>query len=205
MVYHNDYTIMRGLAMDFPNDQNVWDIGDQYMFGPSFLVCPVHQYKERQREVYFPAGTGWYDLYSGQYTEGGQTAMAEAPYERMPIFVKAGSIIPVGPEIQHTAEKQDGPIDIYVYTGKDGDFALYEDEGTNYGYEQGQFSSIRFTWSEEANSLTIHAREGSFEGMPSERTFRIRVVSPEKPAGMLSAIEPMKEINYTGEEVIINN
>ena len=205
MVYHNDYTIMRGLAMDFPNDQNVWDIGDQYMFGPSFLVCPVHQYKERQREVYFPAGTGWYDLYSGQYTEGGKTAIAEAPYERMPVFVKAGSIIPVGPEIQHTAEKQDGPIDIYVYSGKDGDFALYEDEGTNYGYEQGQFSSIRFTWSEEAKSLTIHAREGSFEGMPSERTFRIRMVSPEKPAGMLSAVEPMKEINYTGEEVIINN
>jgi alpha-D-xyloside xylohydrolase len=133
----NDYTIMRGLAMDFPTDKGVYNIGDQYLFGPALMVCPVHVYKAREREVYFPAGSGWYDFYSGKYSEGGLTMAVPAPYERMPLFVKAGSIVPVGPEIEYTAQKPADPVTLYVYTGADASFTLYEDEGTNYNYEKG--------------------------------------------------------------------
>ena len=99
-VYHQGYTIMRGLAMDFPEDKDIRNIPDQYMFGPSLMVCPVCKYKARQREVCFPDMIEWYDLYSGTHFSGGQTLNAPAPYNRMPLFVPEGSIIPVGPETE---------------------------------------------------------------------------------------------------------
>ena len=109
-AYHDNYTIMRGLAMDFAKDTAVLNIGDQYMFGSSLLINPVYEYKQRSREVYLPKCAGWYDLYSGKWYAGGQKINADAPYERMPVFVKAGSIIPFGPELQYTLKNLQIPL-----------------------------------------------------------------------------------------------
>jgi alpha-D-xyloside xylohydrolase len=202
-VYHNDYTIMRGLPMDFPQDVRVRNIDDQYMFGFALMICPVYNYKERQRDVYFPNNGGWYNLYSGEYIAGGQKISVAAPYERMPVFVKEGSIIPVGPEIEYTGEKKDSPIDLYVYTGKDASFELYEDEGSNYNYENGKFSKIKITYSEENKKLTIHAREGEYDGMMKDRVFRVIVVTRNQPVEILAEIEDAETVNYVGQQVDI--
>jgi len=202
-VYHHDYTMMRGLAMDFAADKRVLNIDDQYLFGPSLMVCPVYHYGDRQRDVYFPNNGGWYNLYSGKYLAGGQKQNVDAPYERMPLYVREGSIIPVGPEIEYASEKPDAPIDLYVYTGKDASFELYEDENTNYDYEKGVFSTIQFNYSEADRKLTIEARNGQFPGMIENRTFRIIVVSPDSPVAMLDESAVKQEIQYNGEEVSI--
>jgi alpha-D-xyloside xylohydrolase len=175
-AYHNDYTIMRGLVMDFAHDKNVHNIGDQYMFGPSLLINPVYTYQARQRNVYLPAGSGWYDLYSGRYERGGRTITAAAPYERMPIFVREGSILPFGPALQYTAEKKADTIVLQVYQGADGSFTLYEDEGLNYNYEKGMFSNIGFTYSEKDQTLTVAKREGQFPGMMKDRVFIVKYI-----------------------------
>src|SRR5436190_6093637 len=133
-AYHNNYTIMRGLVMDFSKDTAVLNIGDQYLFGPSLLINPVCKDKQTTREVYLPKSAGWYDLYSGKWYAGGQKIIANAPYEKIPVFVKAGSIIPFGPELQYTSEKPADTIMLNIYTGADSSFNLYEDEGTNYNY-----------------------------------------------------------------------
>ena len=203
-VYHKDYTIMRGLAMDFPHDKRVLNIGDQYMFGSALMVCPVYKYTDRQRDVYFPNNGGWYNFYSGEYVAGGQKLNVEAPYERMPLFVREGSIIPAGPEIEYTNQKPGAPIDIYVYTGKDASFELYEDESTNYNYENGKFSTIRFEYSEEDQKLTIFAREGEFDGMIKERDFRIHKISRDNAVPFLSEKGYVETINYKGEKAALN-
>ncbi len=202
-VYQNDYTIMRGLAMDFPTDKRVQNISDEYMFGPALLVCPVYKYKERSREVYFPNNGGWYNLYSGEYVAGGQKVIVDAPFEKMPLFVREGSIVPVGPEIEYTDQKPDAPIDLYVYTGKDASFTLYEDEGTNYNYEKGKFSLIRFDYSEENKTLIIGKREGEFNGMVANRGFKIYIISKDKPAAMLSEQLNPTTVEYNGEEITV--
>ncbi|MBN1791402.1 MAG: DUF5110 domain-containing protein [Bacteroidales bacterium] len=203
MVWLNDYTIMRGLAMDFSADAGVFNIGDQYMFGPSFLVCPVYTYKAREREVYFPAGAGWYDFYTGKYTNGGQKLAVTAPYDRMPLFVKAGSIVPIGPEIEFTAQKPADPVTLYVYAGSDASFTLYEDEGVNYNYEKGSYATIPITYSESTGELTIGDRTGEFQGMLKERTFQVVWISRDKPVGYKPDIKPMATIKYTGQKTII--
>lgn len=203
-VYHHNYTIMRGLAMDFTSDNNVYDIGDQYMFGPAFMVCPVYEYKARHREVYFPKKMGWYDLYTGNYQEGGTKKTVKAPYERMPLFVKEGSIIPVGPEIQYTTEKQPNLIDLYVYTGADGNFELYEDENVNYNYEKGKFAIIPFRYDENQKKLFIGDRQGTYPGMLSTRKFNVIVVSRKNPVGFLSEKVKGTLVEYNGKQVEIN-
>lgn len=202
-VYHNDYTIMRGLAMDFPNDKEVFDIGDQFMFGPSLLVSPVYEYAARNRDIYFPEGSGWYDIYSGEFVEGGQKLNINAPYERMPLYVREGSIIAAGPEIEYTDEKPEAPIDIYVFTGANAQFELYEDEGTNYNYENGAFSIIGFYFSENDQTLTIKKREGDFEGMLHNRVFRIHKISQDNAAAFLSEECFVQKANYSGEKLVI--
>lgn len=167
------YTLMRGLVMDFGHDTAAYDISDEFMLGPSLLVAPVTQYKAREREVYLPAGQGWYDFYSGKFVNGGQSIQADAPYERMPVFVKEGSILPQGPDLQYTAEKAADTITLYVYTGRNADFALYEDEGTNYNYEKGVYSLIPLHYEQATGSLTIGRRQGAYKGMLNKRTFRI--------------------------------
>jgi alpha-D-xyloside xylohydrolase len=201
MTHFNDYTIMRPLAMDYGSDQNVANIGDQYMFGASLMVCPVYEYKARTRKVYFPAGEGWYDVYSGKYLAGGQPRNVDAPYNRMPLFAAAGSILPLGDAIQHTKENQKD-LTLYVYGGKDGTFTLYEDEGTNYNYEKGAYATIPFTYNDATKTLTIGARTGEFPGMNRERDFRIVWVSRDNPVG-IDAPKGWESVHYDGGELTI--
>ena len=181
MTWFNDYTIMRALVMDFPEDNNVVNIGDQYMFGPAIMACPVYEYKARNREVYFPVNDGWYDLYTGNFIEGGQTLTVDAPYDRMPLFASAGSIIPYGPEIMYSDEKQAEEITLFVYAGKDGSFTLYEDEGVNYNYEKGEYANISFVYNDVDKTLEIGDRQGDFVGMLKERVFNIVYVNESAP------------------------
>lgn len=202
-AYHNNYTLMRGLVMDFSSDTVVNNIGDQFMFGPSLLVNPVYNYKERQRLLYLPAGQGWYDLYSGKYFKGGQHIIADAPYEKMPVYVKEGSIIPFGPEIQYTSQKKADTITLYVYTGRNAAFTLYEDEGLNYNYEKGRFSNIDFEYNQAAKALSIGQRQGSFDGMLKERAFVIKWINPSDPQPMEFNKAEDKIIIYTGKNVVV--
>ncbi len=199
----NDYTMMRGLAMDFSLDTKVFDITDQYMFGPSLMVNPVTEYKTRTRKVYLPGAYGWYDLRSGKYYEGGEVIEADAPYDYMPVFVREGSVIPFGPDIQYTSEKPVDPITLYVYAGTDGSFELYEDEGDNYNYESGAYTLIPFTYSEADNTLTVGTRTGEFSGMLQNRTFGVVRVSGERAVKLDFNRTPDVTINYTGEEITV--
>lgn len=201
-VYHQDYTIMRALVMDFGDDKKVNNIGDQFMFGPNLLINPVTEYKATKREVYLPSTTNWYNLYDGKFVEGGQTITADAPYERMPIYVKEGAIIPYGPAIQYTAEKPADTIALYVYAGKNGQFALYEDENTNYNYTEGHYLTIPFSYDDAAKTLTIGKQQGNgFEGMLKERTFNVIYVSKDQPWGLEFDAQTGKVVQYNGNEV----
>jgi alpha-D-xyloside xylohydrolase len=202
-AYHKDYTIMRGLAMDFASDKNVLNIGDQFMFGPSLLINPVYTYKATSRNVYLPAGTGWYDFYTGKYEAGGMEITADAPYERMPLFVREGSIIPTGPTLQYTAEKPADVITLFVYAGKDATFTLYEDEDLNYNYEKGAFAEIVFNWNEATKTLTIGNRNGSFTGMMDKRIFNVVVISKDKPSAMDFNAKPAKSVKYSGRQIVV--
>jgi alpha-D-xyloside xylohydrolase len=189
---------MRGLVMDFPGDRKAWNVADQYMFGPAFLVAPVTQFKARTRQVYLPAGTSWYDFYTGRSEAGGRTIKADAPYERMPLFVRAGSIVPIGPEIQHTAQAPGGPVTLNVYTGADGQFSLYEDDGTSMQYANGQFARIPMRYDERTGTLTVGAREGSYPGMAVNRTINIRWMTPGRARALELDGKADAAINYTG-------
>jgi alpha-D-xyloside xylohydrolase len=197
-TYHRDGTIMRGLVMDFPGDRKAWNVADQYMFGPAFLVAPVTQFKARSRQVYLPAGTSWYDFYTGRMEAGGRSVDAAAPFERMPLFVRAGSIVPVGPEIQHTGEAPSAPITLHVYTGADGQFALYEDDGTSMEYANGRFARIPVRYEERTGTLTLGAREGSFPTMAVTRTVNIRWMTPAKARPLDLDGKPDATVTYTG-------
>ncbi len=198
MVTQNDYTIMRALVMDFGNDSNVLSIGDQFMFGPALLVNPITEYKARTRAVYLPAWTGWYDLKSGRRYDGGETIQADAPYGDIPVFVREGSIIPCGPEIQNTTEKPADPIRFFIYTGADGSFTLYEDEGVNYNYEKGMYSMIPLSYSEKDHLLTIGKRQSEFPGMLTTRTFEIVWIGEQKPSGLNFESKPDVTVTYDG-------
>lgn len=202
-TYHKDATIMRGLVFDFANDKAVTNIGDQYMFGPSLLINPVHQYKSRKRTLYLPKGQGWYDLYTGKFFTGGQEITVDAPYETTPVYVKEGSIIPAGPAVQFTDEKPVDPVTLYVYGGKDAVFTLYEDENLNYNYEKNAFSTITFTYNEAAKTLTIEDRKGSFTGMLKKRTFYVKLINAAKPAALDFEEKAGIKVNYTGKKQTI--
>jgi alpha-D-xyloside xylohydrolase len=202
-TWHHDYTLMRGLVMDFTSDKQALAVSDQFMLGPSLLINPVYSYKVNSRTVYLPAGQGWYDLYTGKYYTGGQTVMAAAPYERVPVFIKEGSIIPTGPALQYTTEKKPDPLTLFVYTGKDAHFELYEDEGTNYNYEKGVFAALQFNYSEAAHTFTISGRKGNFPGMLQQRTFRIVKIDPSQPQGMQWETVPVKTVRYNGKQVSV--
>jgi alpha-D-xyloside xylohydrolase len=198
MTYFNDYTMMRALVMDFSKDQKVNDIGDQYMFGNSLMVCPVYTYQATDREVYFPATTGWYDFYTGAFIEGGQKLRVDAPYSRIPLFIREGAIIPFGPEIQYTDEKKPEQITFYLFAGKNGTFTLYEDEGVNYNYEKGAFATIDFRYDDASQTLEIGERQGAFNGMLPERTFHIVCVDKNRPQGVNPDAKGI-EVRYTGQ------
>ena len=202
-VHFKDYTIMRALPMDFPGDSSVNGISDQWMFGPAFMPCPVYEYKARTREVYLPVNSDWYDFYTGTLIPGGRTITADAPYGRMPLYVRAGSIVPFGPAMEWSDEKAADPVRIYVYKGANGTFTLYEDENLNYAYEKGAYSTITFNYDEYSHRLEIEARKGSFPGMLAERTFVVVPVSGTNPV----AFDPDKEgimVKYTGKRVVLD-
>lgn len=200
--YFNDYTIMRPLVMDFENDKNVLNIDDQYMFGPDLMICPVYRYKARTREVYFPEGAGWYNLYDGKFTSGGEKQVVAAPYERMPIYVAAGSILPVGKLIQNTSQSQTD-LTLYVYAGKNGTFTLYEDENTNYNYEKGAYSTIEFTYNDQTKMLDIAERQGGFSGMIKDRNFQLVFVNSTRQIGIDDIQSGVKMIHYTGDKTSV--
>lgn len=202
MTHFDDYTIMRPLVMDFEKDAQVLNIGDQFMFGPSILVNPVYEYGARSRKVYLPASTGWYDFYTGAYQRGEQTIDAPAPYERIPLYVREGAIIPVGPDIQYATEVQPKEVTIFVYAGQNGKFTLYEDEGTNYNYEKGQYSMIELTYDESQKTLVIGQRKGEFNGMAKERTFNVVLVDKDAPIGFSKDAKGQK-VDYNGEQIHI--
>lgn len=199
MTWFDDYTIMRPLVMDFTSDANVNDIGDQFMFGSAFMVSPVYKYGDRTRKMYFPKCEGWYDFYTGSYQDGGETREVKAPYERVPLYVRAGSIVPFGEDMQYTDEKPADHIILYVYEGADGEFILYEDEGVNYNYEKGMYTMIPMKYDDKEHTLTIGERKGSYPGMVGERTFTVVPVSKEKARPFNLKAKGI-EVKYTGGE-----
>ena len=176
-VHLSDYTIMRGLVMDFNGDPHVYNIKDQWMFGPALMACPVGYYKARNRSVYFPRQSGWYDLYTGEFIAGGQRLIVDAPYERIPVYVREGSILPFGPALQYSDERPAELINLYVYAGSDGQFLLYEDEGTNYNYEKGKYATIDIHYDDASRTITFGKRNGSYSGMLKQRRFNVVLVS----------------------------
>jgi alpha-D-xyloside xylohydrolase len=194
-------TMMRPLVMDFRSDVKARIVTDQYMFGPAFLVNPVIEYKVRSRTVYLPAGSAWYDFWTGKRLAGATTVTADAPLETMPLFIRAGSIVPVGPDQQYIGEKSREQLTLYVYAGQDGQFSLYEDDGGTYGYERGQFSRIPMSWNDSTRTLTIRTRAGSFPGMPASRTFNVVLVSPATAIGYAGAGAAGRSVRYTGQAV----
>jgi alpha-D-xyloside xylohydrolase len=210
----NQSTMMRALMMDFANDKQSLDINDEYMFGKSLLVCPVtkpmysKETKEdfstlKSRELYLPGGTEWYDFWTGNKFTGGQTIYKESPIDIIPLYVKAGSILPIGPEVQFTTEKKWDNLEIRVYEGANGEYTLYEDENDNYDYEKGVFSTITFSWDDIKKTLTITDRNGTFPGMLAERKFNIVKVTKNKGTGTDAVEKIDKVIPYKGEKVVI--
>jgi alpha-D-xyloside xylohydrolase len=197
-------TIMRPLVMDFPADARAHVIADQYMFGPAFLVSPVTTYKARSRLTYLPLGAGWYDFWTGEFFPGGQAIDAPAPFDRMPLYMRTGSIVPFGPELQRTDEKPADPITLFVYAGADGAFTLYEDDGLTYDYEKGAFARIPLRWDDAKDTLTIAKREGSFPGMLAERTFQVVLVSKDRRVGFSFEPRPGRTVRYAGDAVEID-
>jgi alpha-D-xyloside xylohydrolase len=197
MVTDQGYTMMRPLVMDFPEDTDVHNIDDQYLWGPSMLVCPVINAGATSRSVYLPAGTTWTDFWTGTEYAGGQTITAAAPIDKMPLYLRAGSVLPYGPSIEYAMESVD-PMEIRVYPGADGSFTLYEDEGDNYNYESGTYATIPFSWDDTNDVLTIGAREGSFPGMLGSRTFRIVRVGVGQGTGIPQTATADQTVTYDG-------
>ena len=195
-VSANDGTFMRPLFMDFPSDKHTLQIGNTYLFGRSLLVSPVTKYQVSRWDVYLPKGTGWWNFWTGQMAEGGQTISCPVTKDIIPVYVKAGTILPVGPDVQYANEKKWDNLEIRVYPGDDGTFTLYEDEGDNYNYEQGRYSLIKFTWNEQNQELTISSRKGQFKGMLKSRRFRIRL--------MQSSLSKERSVSYSGKTLRIN-
>lgn len=201
-VTNEDYTMMRPLVMDFRTDAQAQGIGNQFMFGPSLLVSPVTSAGATSRSVYLPDGAQWYDFWTGIKLNGAQNIQASAPIDRMPLHVRAGSILPYGPSIQYAMESVD-PIELRVYTGANGNFTLYEDEGDNYNYESGTHATIPFTWDENSRQLTIGQRTGTFPGMQANRTFKVVFVSPMHGAGLDQSTSPDEVVSYDGSAVTV--
>lgn len=199
-TYFDDYTIMRPMVMDFGSDKNTLNLQDQYMFGPALLVAPVYKYGARSREVYFPENTVWHDFYTGKRVDGGQTMTVDAPYGRIPLFVRAGSILPMGGDIQSTAEESSEPVTLIVYAGADGAFTLYEDEGTNYNYEKGRYSMIPMKYDSATSTLSIGDRKGSYDGMKENRVFNVVKIDAASPRGASHNLQG-KYVSYDGKAV----
>ena len=203
-TWRKNGTIMRALEMAFPSDPRVRRIATEYMFGPAFLVSPVYRYRARRWPVYLPAGASWYDFFTNRVYRGGRTVTVAAPLARLPLFVRAGSIVPMGPKIEYTGERPRAPITLLVYTGRSGRFTLYEDQGTSLGYQHGEYSLIPFSYDQADGTLSIGARIGSFPGMVRSRQFRIRWIGPGTPSGDDFSAPADTIVTYTGQAVRVH-
>jgi alpha-D-xyloside xylohydrolase len=202
-VTKNGSTIMRPLVMDFNGDTSALNQDYEFMFGKAMLVSPVTEPKVNEWNVYLPKSVSWFNFWTGEYINGEQTITTEAPLDKIPLFVRAGSIIPMGPAIQYATEKSD-PIEIRIYPGADGEFILYEDENDNYDYERGIFSTITFKWDDTKNVLTISSRKGTFPGMLEERSFNIVRVSGNNGVGTEVTKKYDEVITYNGKEILVD-
>jgi alpha-D-xyloside xylohydrolase len=224
-IYSNAWSVtsrsepmMRALVMDFPADRRVLDINNQYMFGKAFLVAPVtdslytthasqgtqsHFDAVKQWSVYLPDGANWFDFWTGQELSGGQYIKRDAPIDLMPLYVRAGSVVPMGPFQQYTAEKSMRELEIRVYDGANGRFTLYEDENDSYNYEKGFYSTIPFSWDDSARTLTIGSRKGHFAGMDSNRVFKVVLVRENQGVGPAVPATFTKVIGYSGKPVVV--
>ena len=213
-------SIMRPFVMDFPRDKKAIRVDNEYMFGRNLLVMPVtdslYTYYDKGAhkgftsvpdvakavknvEVYLPQGAKWYNFWTNEQHAGGQTVNMPCPIDIMPVYVKAGSILPFGPAVQYATEKKWDNLEIRIYPGADGEFTLYEDEGDNYNYENGAFSQIRFRWNDATRTLTIDDRKGEYKGMLKKRNFRILVVDRQSPSGDKAAKDVDRDIRYNGK------
>jgi alpha-D-xyloside xylohydrolase len=196
------YTPMRPLVMDFRNDSRAQNTGDQFMFGPAFLVNPVTDPAATSRQVYLPGGK-WYDFWTGSVVEGGRTINAIAPLDRLPLYVRAGSILPLGPDEEWSTEKAADPIELRIYRGANGDFTLYEDENDNYDYEKGVYATIPLHWDDAGHALIIGDRKGQFPGMLESRSFRVVFVAENHGVGVNPADEADKTVQYSGKQISV--
>jgi alpha-D-xyloside xylohydrolase len=203
-VTSDDYTIQRPLVMDWRSDVRVRDIGDQFMFGPALLVNPVLQPDTTHRPLYLPDAPAWYDFWTGTSQNGGREIDADAPLNRIPLYVRAGSILPLGPEIEYADEKPAGPIELRVYPGADGEFDLYQDAGDGYDYEHGAHSVIPVHWSESTRTLTVGRRQGTYPGMPANIEMKIVFVNAGHGSGLESTANPDKLVDYAGEATSVH-
>jgi alpha-D-xyloside xylohydrolase len=203
-VTHGNGTVMRPLVMDFREDPDALEVGDQFLFGPGLMIGPVTAPGLTRRSMYLPRGAAWYDFWTGNHHDGGRRLDAAAPYERLPVYVKAGSILPMGPELQYTDEKPADPLTVWVYTGADGAFELYEDDGVSYAYEKAAFATIPMSWDEAAGALTLGERRGSFPGMIAAREMRIVFVSKGAAVPHSPAPPAPRVIRYDGRPVRIS-
>jgi alpha-D-xyloside xylohydrolase len=196
------YTIMRPLVMDFRTDTRAQNIGDQFLFGPALLVNPVTEPGATARHLYLPDAK-WYDFWSGTSVQGGHAIDAPAPMDRMPLYVRAGSILPLGPDVEYAAEKSADPIEVRVYTGANGTFTLYEDQNDTYNYEKGVYATIPFSWDDSTHTLSIGNRAGSFPGMLGKRTFRIVFVNANHGTGGGLTENADKTVQYAGKKITL--
>ena len=203
-AHFRDYTLMRALIMDFGGDKAVENIGNQWMLGPALMACPVGFYKARNRSVYFPRQCGWYNFYTGEHIDGGQTLVVDAPYERIPVFVREGAIIPFGPAMQWSDEKPAELINLYIYAGQNGTFQLYEDEGTNYNYERGKYATIDISYDDLARTVSFSQRKGQFQGMLKNRRFNIVLMTKDAPKALDLEAPVGKIVEYNGKAVSVN-
>jgi alpha-D-xyloside xylohydrolase len=202
-VTHNAGSFMRALFMDFREDPEVLEINNRYMFGKVFLVAPVTEPSVKEQAVYLPKGTSWIDFWTGEKLPGGSVVSKETPIDIIPLYVKAGSIVPLGPDIQYATEKQWDNLEIRIYPGADGEFVLYEDENDNYNYEKGKYSVISFQWNDKEKQLTIGERTGSYPGMLKSRKFSVVLVNDGNGTGMNLPGKKSKIIFYNGKKTII--
>lgn len=205
--------MMRGLVMDFPNDQKVHNMADAYMFGPSLLVKPITKpmyytpegiisNPDAEESVYLPghAGKYWFDFYNQQVYKGGQTISYQTPLDIIPVFVKSGSILPINKVVQYVGEQKEEELEIRIYGGADADFELYEDDNKTYAYENGIYSLIRFRWDDQKMQLSIYDKKGTFLEYP-QRNFRVKLYIPEKNGSNYSTRE--KLIRYENKSITV--
>lgn len=202
MTTFDSYTPMRALVFDFPTDPRASDIDNEYMFGPSILVAPVTARGATSRTVYLPRGTDWYDFWTGRRLAGGQVVHRAAALGVLPLYVRAGSILPMGPEEEYTGEYPDARIELRIYPGRDGSTSLYSDDGLTYDYQSGAFAWLPMHWDNASRVLTLETRRGSFPGMVHDRSFLITIVSPGHGVGEAITLSGTR-LTYKGNPVHI--